>query len=148
MEPRKLSLDEQLCFALYAATNAVTRAYRPLLEQVGLTYPQYIVMLVLWQDGPATIGRIASRLMLQPHAVSPMIERLEGAGLVRREAVPGDRRAVRIVLTEAGEALEAPVSIAQQTVVCETTLSPAELQSLRDDLKSLVARMESPDNPD
>ena len=141
IKPKALSLDEQLCFALYSATNAITRAYRPLLDKLGLTYSQYIVMLVLWQDGSSTIGQIASRLQLAPHAVSPMIDRLETAGLVAREAVEGDRRAVRIVLTEAGKALEKPVSIAQQTVVCQTTLSPEELQALREDLKALVNRM-------
>ncbi len=143
MHPKKLSLDDQLCFALYSATNAVTRSYRPLLEELGLTYPQYIVMLVLWQDGASTIGQIAKRLMLQTHAVSPMIERLEKAGLVKREPVEGDRRAVRIVLTDEGKALEAPTSVAQQTVVCETTLAPDELQALREDLKALVCRMEA-----
>lgn len=143
MPAKKLSLDSQLCFALYSATNAVVRAYRPLLDELGLTYPQYIVMLVLWQDGASTIGQIAKRLMLQPHAVSPLIDRLEKAGYVRREQVEGDRRVVRIALTGDGKALEAPTSDAQQQVVCETTLSAVELEALREDLKALVARMEA-----
>lgn len=88
-----LRLDDQLCFALYAATNAITRSYRPLLGEIGLTYPQYLVMLTLWQDGSAPVGRIAHRLELDSHAVSPLVDRLEAAGLVVRR--PGaDRRQV------------------------------------------------------
>ena len=76
-------LDEQLCFALYAATNAVVRVYRPLLKSVGLTYPQYLVLLILWEQESAPVGEIAERLHLATHAISPIIDRLTDADLVQ-----------------------------------------------------------------
>ncbi|MHA6344733.1 MarR family winged helix-turn-helix transcriptional regulator [Roseivivax sp. CAU 1761] len=142
MEPRRLRLDDQLCFALYAATNAVTRAYRPRLEALGLTYPQYLVMLVLWQDGPRRMREIGARLALPANAITPLVDRLEAAGWVARRAVAGDRRAVEIALTPAGAALEAEASRAQMQVECETGLDPAALALLRAELRSLAARME------
>lgn len=104
--PDKLRLDEQLCFALYAATNAVTRAYRPRLARLGLTYPQYLVMLTLWQDGRQQINRIADRLSLASNAITPLIDRLEAAGFVARVRDAQDRRAICIALTETGTRLE------------------------------------------
>ncbi|MEJ7702447.1 MAG: MarR family winged helix-turn-helix transcriptional regulator [Geodermatophilaceae bacterium] len=139
--PTNLRLDDQLCFALYAATNAVTRAYRPLLEQIGLTYPQYLVMLVLWQDGGHAVKEIAARLALPAHAVSPMIERLESAGLVVRRRAATDRRVVHVQLTAAGVDLEAAAARAQATVACRTQLGPLALDDLRDELHDLVERM-------
>ena len=139
--PSNLRLDDQLCFALYAATNAVTRAYRPLLERIGLTYPQYLVMLVLWQDGEHAVHEIASRLALPPHAVSPLLDRLESAGLiVRRRAAP-DRRIAHVQLTAAGAELETAAAAAQRTVVCRTQLDGPALDDLRDQLQALVGRM-------
>lgn len=140
--PGKLRLDDQLCFALYAATNAVTRAYRPLLARIGLTYPQYIAMLVLWQDGACPTGHIANRLQLPAHAVSPLIERLEAAGLVRRERDRRDRRVIRVALTREGAALEAAAFLAQQAVVCATELDPDSLCALRDELIELAERLQ------
>lgn len=139
--PGNLRLDDQLCFALYAATNTVTRAYRPLLERIGLTYPQYLVMLVLWQDGEHAVHEIASRLALPPHAVSPLLDRLESAGLiVRRRAAP-DRRIAHVQLTAAGAELETAAAAAQRTVVCRTQLDGQALEDLRDQLQALVGRM-------
>ena len=139
--PGKLGLDDQLCFALYAATNAVTRAYRPLLDGIGLTYPQYLVMLVLWQDGERPVGEIARRLGLGANAVSPLLERLERAGLLERRRDEGDRRVVGAYLTEAGTALESAAAEVQRSVVCDTRLTPDALAALRDELKELAKRM-------
>ena len=145
-EPRRLRLDDQLCFALYAATNAVTRAYRPLLGELGLTYPQYLVMLVLWQDGPSTTGRIARRLQLAPGAVTPLVDRLAARGLLTKtrkaSAAVGDRRTLAIALPEAGRDLEGATSLAQQSVECRTALEPQDLAALRDELHALVRRMD------
>lgn len=141
-DPGKLRLDDQLCFALYAATNAVTRAYRPLLARIGLTYPQYIAMMVLWQDGSCPIGQIAERLQLPPHAVSPLIDRLEAAGLVRREHDRCDRRIVRVALTPNGAALEQAAFVAQQAVECATELDPDVLAAVRGELTALAGRMQ------
>ncbi|MFD1344625.1 MarR family winged helix-turn-helix transcriptional regulator [Litorisediminicola beolgyonensis] len=142
MKERALTLDDQLCFALYAASNAVVRAYRGRLDAIGLTYPQYLVMLVLWQDGPQKMRRIAERLILPANAITPLVDRLVAAGFVRRVPDPKDRRAVWIELTEAGTALHDASSRAQQEVECTTGLNRDALVHLREELRSLVARME------
>ncbi len=139
--PTNLRLDDQLCFALYAATNAVVRAYRPLCDRIGPTYPQYLVMLVLWQDGEHAVHEIAARLALPAHALSPLVHRLERAGLVSLRREPPDRRILHVQLTATGTALEAAVTQAQHTVACDTRLTPLALDALRDDLHALVDRM-------
>ncbi len=144
MTSTNLRLDDQLCFALYAATNAVTRAYRPLLKAIGLTYPQYLVMLVLWEQDQVVVHEIADRLELAPHAISPLLGRLEEAGLVVRRRDVADRRVTWVGLTESGVALEAAASAAQYAVVDQTRLCGGELDDLRDALRELVGRM-SPD---
>ncbi|POR42191.1 MarR family transcriptional regulator [Methylobacterium sp. V23] len=135
-----LKLDDQICFALYAATNAVVRAYRPLLAEVGLTYPQYLVMLALWQDGSMAGHDLAKRLQVGPSSVTPLVDRLEAAGFVAR-ARTGDRRVVLVALTEAGRELEAKVSGAQKSVVCRTGLAERDLAELRQELKDLTDRV-------
>ncbi|ORE98589.1 MarR family transcriptional regulator [Aurantimonas sp. 22II-16-19i] len=138
---KTLRLDDQLCFALYAATNAVTRAYRPLLADLDLTYPQYLVMLVLWQDGRSTSRAIADRLHLSANAISPLLERLERGGLILRQRDQADRRVVHIDLTEHGRALQSLAYDAQQAVECRTGLALDELERLRDELVALAMRM-------
>jgi len=142
-----LRLDDQLCFALYAATNATTRAYRPLLATLGLTYPQYLVMLALWQDGDATVGHLARRLRLDSHAVSPVVNRLEVHGhVVRRRGA--DRRQVVVAATAQGRELEAAASRAQAQVAHDTGLDPAELADLRGRLLELADHLTSHSTPD
>jgi DNA-binding transcriptional ArsR family regulator len=97
-----LLLDEQLCFALYAAQRAVTAAYRPLLDELGLTYPQYLVLLVLWERGETTVKELAAALRLDYGTVSPLLKRLEAAGLVRRERSARDERSVLVAVTGRG----------------------------------------------
>ena len=99
---RQLRLDDQLCFALYAATNAVTRTYRPLLAKIGITYPQYLVMLVLWQHGPNSVGAVGKRLHLAASAITPLVDQLERAGMVARARGTADRRVVQVRLTDKG----------------------------------------------
>lgn len=132
-----LRLDDQLCFALYAATHAITRRYRPLLDEIGLTYPQYLVMLTLWQDGRASVGQIAHRLELDSHAVTPLVDRLELAGLVRR-CRGTDRRQVVVAATERGRDLEGAAARVQAAVACATGLAPFELADLRRRLRLLT----------
>ena len=96
-----LLLDEQLCFALYAAQRAVTAAYRPLLDELGLTYPQYLVLLVLWERGETTVKELAAALRLDYGTLSPLLKRLEAAGLVRRERAAHDERSVLVACTGA-----------------------------------------------
>jgi DNA-binding MarR family transcriptional regulator len=133
----RLLLDDQLCFALYAATAAITRRYRVPLAEVGLTYPQYLVMLALWQDGPSTVGAVAQRLRLDSHGVSPIVARLEHAGLVvRRRGF--DRRTVLVEASGRGLALEQQAARVQADVACATGLAPADLAALRHKLLTLT----------
>lgn len=99
-------LDEQLCFALYSASRAMTAAYRPILAPMGLTYPQYLVMLVLWEDGTSTVSALGRRLDLDSGTLSPLLRRLEAAGYVQRERRVGDERVVDVHLTDSGSRLE------------------------------------------
>jgi DNA-binding MarR family transcriptional regulator len=103
--PPGLGLDEQLCFALYSASRAVTARYRPLLDDLGLTYPQYLVMLVLWESGPATVGQLGRRLHLDSGTLSPLLKRLESSGLISRRRRALDERSVEVVLTGTGHRL-------------------------------------------
>ncbi|MFE9744395.1 MarR family winged helix-turn-helix transcriptional regulator [Saccharothrix saharensis] len=105
MRDFSLELDDQLCFALYAASRAVTARYRPLLDDLGLTYPQYLVMLVLWERDAVPVKDVAAALQLDYGTLSPLLKRLEAGGLIRRERRPDDERSVRLVLTEQGEEL-------------------------------------------
>lgn len=143
MSATRLSLDEQLCFALYAATNAVTRAYRPVLREIGITYPQYLVMIVLWEEGARTVRGIAERLSLPANAITPLIDRLATAGLVVRERDAEDRRVVHIVPTETGLALEERAAAARAEVVCQIAMSDSAMGALRSELRELVGRLES-----
>ena len=144
---QQLRLDDQLCFALYAATNTVVRRYRPLLAAIGLTYSQYLVMLVLWQDGTRSISEIAERLALPGNAVTPLVGRLEAAGLVHRTHQPTDRRVVQVRLTDAGAELETAAADVQRRVACSTQLSDDELAGLREQLHDLLGRMDVPHSP-
>lgn len=141
-QSKKLRLDDQLCFALYAATNAVTRAYRPLLRDIGLTYPQYLAMMVLWQDGERPIREIAERLSLPPNALSPLIDRLEAQGLVTRRRDADDRRRIFVAPTATGSALEGAAFDAQKTVSCQTGLSHEQYMEMRAELANLAERIE------
>ncbi|MGA1362288.1 MAG: MarR family winged helix-turn-helix transcriptional regulator [Ilumatobacteraceae bacterium] len=135
-------LGDQLCFALYSATNAMTRAYRPLLAEIGLTYPQYLVLLVLWERQSCRLGEIADELRLATHAVSPIIDRLEEAGAVKRVEDATDGRAVKVELTKAGLALEAKVADVQDQMRCRTSLDAAAVDDLRETITALVESLD------
>jgi DNA-binding MarR family transcriptional regulator len=100
-----LNLGQQLCFAVYSAAHAFNRAYKPMLDRLGLTYPQYLVMLVLWERDGQTVGQIGERLQLDSSTLTPLLKRLEAAGHLRRNRDPEDERQVRIQLTPSGRAL-------------------------------------------
>ena len=138
-------LEGQLCFALYSATNAIIRTYRPWLRDIGLTYPQYLVLLVLWQDGERTMGEIANRLSLPPGGVTPIVERLETAGFVERRRDKNDRRVVHVALTSSGEALKQAGGEARRRVVCATAMADDELEGLRQVLTELTSRLSLPE---
>jgi MarR family transcriptional regulator, organic hydroperoxide resistance regulator len=140
---RSTPLDEQLCFALYAASRAMTSCYRPLLETVGLTYPQYLVLLLLWERGDTTVTGIGQALQLETGTLSPLLKRLEALGLVTRTRQVNDERSVLVALTAEGQALERDVVDTQKLVGKATGLSRAEIVELRQALRRLTGRLRS-----
>lgn len=137
----ELRLDDQLCFALCGATNAVLRAYRPLLQALGLTHPQYLVLMALWENDHLTVSDLASHLELPAHGLSPVLTRLEKARLITRRHERTDRRIVTVALTGAGRDLEQRAASAQNTVVQRSKLSPDSLSQLRNTLHLLTAQL-------
>jgi DNA-binding MarR family transcriptional regulator len=133
-----LHLDDQLCFALYAASRAVTQRYRPLLDKLGLTYPQYLVMLVLWEQGRTNVKGLADALQLDYGTLSPLLKRLSAAGLVERRRRSADERSVEITLTAAGEALKARAEKIPQLVVDAYNLDADDFGALRSILRELT----------
>ncbi len=136
-----LKLDHQLCFALYAATHSLTRAYRASLEKLGITYTQYLVLLVLWEQDGISVGKIAQRLELDSATLTPMLKRLEVAGFVTRIRNPKDERIVEVKLTAAGSALQQEIAQVQHGVACQTGLGEEEFNQLKDSLHRLVQTM-------
>ncbi len=133
-----MNLDNQLCFALYAATHAITRAYRPLLNDLGITYPQYLVMVVLWERDTVPVGEIARRLELDAAALTPLVKRLEALGLVTRHRDARDERVVRISLSAEGAALRQNAFEVMKQISCRTRLGSAEGEALRKQLRALT----------
>lgn len=131
-------LDEQLCFALHLASRAVTAAYRPLLDELHLTYPQYLALLVLWEDGPCTVGHLGSRLHLDSGTLSPLLKRLEAIGYVRRERSATDERRVQVTLTAAGHALEERAACLPERLVGNGDVAAEDLAALRDAVRFLA----------
>jgi DNA-binding MarR family transcriptional regulator len=135
--PPHLQLANQLCFALYSATHAYVSAYKPLLDELGLTYPQYLVMLVLWEEDRQTVKALGEHLFLDSGTLTPLLKRLETAGLVLRSRDPADERLVRVSLTKAATALREMAKNVPMTMVCATGLSIPEIVQLRDGLIGL-----------
>jgi len=133
-----LRLDRQLCFALYGAANRVTRLYRPLLEALGLTYPQYLAMLVLWEASPRTVGALGEALDLESSTLTPLLKRLETQGLVARTRDPEDERRVVVTLTEAGAALRDKARAVPEQLFCKLNIPLDDLGDLRERLKGLA----------
>lgn len=144
MRSDQLRLDDQLCFALYSATNAVMRTYRPLLDAIGLTYPQYLVLMALWERDDRSMSDLADRLGLPAHGLTPIVRRLANLGLLVRRRDSRDRRVVCLTLTKAGADLEAGAAHAQTAVVCRTGLPPDRLALLRLQVRELVDTMTAP----
>ncbi|WP_390893359.1 MarR family winged helix-turn-helix transcriptional regulator [Bosea rubneri] len=134
-------LDEQICFAVYSAAHAFNRAYRPFLAELGLTYPQYLVMLVLWEQDGQSVKAIGERLMLDSGTLTPLLKRLEGNGLILRKRGREDERQVLVDLTETGRALRDKAGRSVNPVPCaveESGVPPArlleEIRALREAL--------------
>lgn len=136
-----LSLDRQLCFALYSASLAMTKLYKPLLAPLGLTYPQYLVMMVLWEHADLTVNDLGKRLQLDSGTLTPLLKRLEAAGLVQRQRDQEDERRVRITLTASGRSLKDQAQSIPQAVGCQMDMTNQQLVSLRTTLSELRDRL-------
>ena len=137
-----LDLDRQICFPLYAATRAMTRRYTELLAPVGLTYPQYLVMLALWSDGDLTVGALGRRLSLDSGTLTPLLKRLEAAGLVDRRRDPEDERRVVVSPTRAGLDLKEAVAHVPAGIASAVALDRSDVAVLRRLLADLVSTLE------
>lgn len=142
--PDLLRLDQQLCFPLYAASRLVTRLYQPLLEPLGLTYPQYIVLMILWQDAPCAVSHIGERAQLASNTLTPLLKRLEQGGLIRRERSREDERVVNIVLTDAGLALRERCRCIPMQLLAGMEVPVEELLELKQRLDRLLGQLSRP----
>jgi MarR family transcriptional regulator, organic hydroperoxide resistance regulator len=138
-----LALANMLCFAIYSAGHAFTRAYKPLLDALGVTYPQYLVMVVLWEEDGQTVGAIGERLHLESSTLTPLLKRLEQAGFIRRARDAHDERQVRIHLTDAGRALKEKAKAIPNHMLRSTGQQVRDLVKLKAEIASLRDALDS-----
>ncbi|WP_395360456.1 MarR family winged helix-turn-helix transcriptional regulator [Streptomyces sp. YH02] len=143
-----LRLDHQICFSLHAATRAFNGVYREALKELGLTYPQYLAMLVLWEHGELPVKGIGERLRLDSGTLSPLLKRLETAGYVERRRSPEDERSVTVCPTPEGAALKEKARDVPRRIAAATGLDLADIRDLRERLDALAARLDSVDPDD
>lgn len=142
-----LALDRQVCFALAVASRTVIGLYRPLLEPMGLTHPQYLVMLALWEQEPLRVSELADRLRLEPATLSPLLKRLEAGGLVVRRRDPQDDRALAVSLTPTGRRLRRRAEKIPPAIIARLGMEVSELEDIRDRLTTLIDAAHSPAAP-
>jgi len=135
--PEQLKLDNQLCFALYSTSLAMTKVYKPLLQALNLTYPQYLAMLVLWEGDGITVGELSQHLLTDPGSVTPLLKRLEAEGLLTRTRSSQDERVVQLHLTDKGRALQEQAMGVPACILKATAQRPAELMELKNELVTL-----------
>ena len=138
-----LLLGNQLCFAIYSTAHAFNRVYKPLLERLGLTYPQYLAMLVLWERDGLSVREIGDRLFLDSGTLTPLLKRLEAAELIKRTRSTADERQVLIALTSRGQALREKARAVPQGILAASGCSVAELSAMKNDLVALRDRLNS-----
>ncbi|MGW6375770.1 MarR family winged helix-turn-helix transcriptional regulator [Rhodococcus sp. NPDC055112] len=143
----ELALDRQVCFALYSASRAATAAYRPLLEDLGLTYPQYLVMLTLWERDGRGVREICTELGLDTGTLSPLLKRLEGLGLIERRRLSTDERRVEVHLTATGRTLRGHAQDIPRRLAKSTGMSESELAALREALVLLTRALQDSTQP-
>lgn len=134
-----MALDRQVCFALAVASRRVIALYRPVLDPMGLTHPQYLVMLALWEEEPLTVAELGRRLSLEPATLSPLLKRLEATGLLTRGRDPEDERSLAVRLTPSGAALRARATQVPAAILERLGMEVRELEELRDGLTRLIA---------
>ncbi|AMO75487.1 MULTISPECIES: MarR family winged helix-turn-helix transcriptional regulator [Pseudomonas] len=140
-----LKLDNQLCFALYSTSLQMTKVYKPLLQQLGLTYPQYIAMLVLWEQDGITVGEISARMLTDPGSLTPLLKRLEGEGLITRKRSASDERVVELRLTDKGRELRQQAESIPACILAASGLSLEELGRLKNELVDLRGSLQGSD---
>jgi DNA-binding MarR family transcriptional regulator len=134
-----LALDRQVCFALAVASRSVIALYRPLLEPMGLTHPQYLVMLALWEESPLSVKQLSSLLQLDPGTLSPLLKRLESSGLVTRARDPRDERSLAVTLTDAGQSLRTQALTIPPAIINRLDMPLEELEALHKSLTRVIA---------
>ncbi|MBE7926474.1 MarR family winged helix-turn-helix transcriptional regulator [Pseudomonas saudiphocaensis] len=132
-----LQLDNQLCFALHSTSLLMTRVYKPMLQEIGLTYPQYLAMLVLWEGDGITVSEISARLLTDPGSVTPLLKRLETEGLITRTRRSDDERVVELRLTDRGRALQAKAECFPTNILGASHQSPEQFAALKDQIVAL-----------
>ncbi|MED5611209.1 MULTISPECIES: MarR family winged helix-turn-helix transcriptional regulator [Pseudomonas] len=140
-----LKLDNQLCFALYSTSLQMTKVYKPLLQELGLTYPQYIAMLVLWERDGITVGEISARMLTDPGSLTPLLKRLEGEGLITRKRSASDERVVELRLTDKGRALQRQAERIPGCILAASGLDLEQLGKLKDELVDLRGSLQGAD---
>lgn len=140
----RMKLDNQLCFAIYACTREMNKLYYPLLQEIGLTYTQYITMLVLWETPRRTVKELGERLLLDSGTLTPLLKKLEQLGYVTRKRDPRDERSVIVELTAQGNKLREQAADIPARLFCRTGLGPEEAAAVRQTLADLLARLKQP----
>lgn len=138
-EPNVLALENQVCFALTVAARTTVALYKPILEPLGLTHPQYLVMLALWEENPRTLRSLADALRLEPATLSPLLKRLEATGHICRERSATDERALQVTLTEHGRRLRGIAETIPERVARSLEMPPESLIALRDSLNEVIS---------
>jgi MarR family transcriptional regulator, organic hydroperoxide resistance regulator len=136
-----LRLDNQICFAIYSTAHAFNRVYKPLLDRLGLTYPQYLVMLVLWERDDVAVKDIGERLFLDSGTLTPLLKRLEAAGLLKRTRGTEDERQVLVALTPQGQALREKAKAVPQSILAASACSIGELSAMKEEIVALRDRL-------
>lgn len=144
MNDEMLKLDNQLCFALYACSKEITRLYKPLLDDLGITYTQYITLLALWEQDNITVTALGEKLYLDSGTLTPLLKKVEGMGLITRNRHTEDERNVYIELTENGKNLKQKAFELPHKILCSTKLSTEEAIVLREDLKKILKKIIQP----
>jgi len=135
--PQPVPLNGQLCFSLYGATLAINRAYKPMLDALGLTYPQYLVLSALWESDGQTMGAIAERLSLEPSTITPLVKRLEQAGFLTRHRNPDDERQVQVRLTPKGADIRVDTACLTDTLLRRSGLTVEQIVALNGQVQAL-----------
>jgi DNA-binding MarR family transcriptional regulator len=147
MDPHFTPLDDRLCFAIYSTSIAINRLYKPVLDEMGITYPQYLVLSALWEKDCQSIGAIADRLSLDSSTITPLVKRLELAGFLRRHRNAVDERQVHVHLTEKAQALKPRTSCFKDMVVAKSGMSMEEMGVLNKDIRRFLAALTEQEHP-